>query len=359
MNLKKIRGVLGYLRRLPARVMRDLRYSKYVKSISNSKPKIYYFGVPEHSNLGDLAQMYCIRKYLEEFFHDYIVIEVPSRIYLDNVMNMKNYFIKTINPNDIILFQSGYCTQDIGGREDYMHQAVIRDYPNNRMIMMPQTVFFKSKEREKAASDVYNSHKRLLFLARDNVSYNTAKRIFPNLPVQAFPDIVTTLIGQYSFDYPRSGILFCLRNDSEKYYSDEELTKLMRNLEITGEPQDKLDTTIKDEYYVIIRKLKEYIEGYLKKFAHYKLVITDRYHGTIFSLIANTPVIVIQTTDHKVKTGVDWFKGVYDSQVYFAESLDKVLELSRNILQHGQNDINTPYFKEKYYSKLRDLILKL
>lgn len=50
--------------------------------------------------------------------------------------------------------------------------------------------------------------------------------------------------------------------------------------------------------------------------SHYKVVITDRYHGTIFSLIANTPVIIIKSTDHKVTTGADWFKGIYDDYVY-------------------------------------------
>ncbi|WP_082026255.1 polysaccharide pyruvyl transferase family protein [Prevotella pectinovora] len=42
----------------------------------------------------------------------------------------------------------------------------------------------------------------------------------------------------------------------------------------------------------------------LQQFAKYQVVITDRYHGTIFSQIVNTPVIVISSTDHKLRSGV-------------------------------------------------------
>lgn len=50
-------------------------------------------------------------------------------------------------------------------------------------------------------------------------------------------------------------------------------------------------------------------------------------------MIANTPVIVIQTKDHKVKSGMDWFKGVYDGQVMFAESLATAEEMAIEIVK--------------------------
>ena len=119
---------------------------------------------------------------------------------------------------------------------------------------------------------------------------------------------------------------------------------------------DKLDTTIKVEPEVIRADLKNYIEGYFEKFAHYKVIITDRYHGTIFSLISNTPVIVIKTKDHKVKTGVDWFKGRYDDQVSFAESLEDTKTKAENILKEHEYACNPPIFEKEFYEKLRNLV---
>ena len=69
----------------------------------------------------------------------------------------------------------------------------------------------------------------------------------------------------------------------------------------------------------------------MKIWIHF-VTITDRYHGTIFSLCAGTPVIILKTTDHKVTTGADWFKGVYDDYVYVAKDLDDAYSLCQKVL---------------------------
>lgn len=347
----RIRAFLGRIRRLPKQTAMDYKNSRLIKTKQQIGKKIYYFGVPENSNLGDLAQCFCIRKYLKKYFPEYEVTEVFTRNYLDNSFGIRDYLKTIIKPNDIIFFQSGYCTQDLGGREDLMHQSVMQDFPDNPLVMLPQTVYFRSEARKNQASRIYDAHKRLFFLARDQVSYETAKKMFPHIHVESYPDIVTTLIGQYEYSFEREGVLFCIRNDSEKFYSDEQIEDLMRHLD--GTKCDRLDTTIHVEPDVIRNNLKQYIEDYFKKFAHYKLIITDRYHGTIFSLVSNTPVIVIQTKDHKVKTGVDWFKEHYSSQAFFANTLDEAKCLADKILSGYDYKRNDNYFEQEYYGKLR------
>ena len=357
MNIKKLKAFLGRIKRKPYQIFNDY---KTVNSIRNSNiegSKIYYFGVPEHSNLGDMAQCYCIRRYFKKFFPEYNVVEILTRNYLDNCFGLRNYLNTIIRPDDLIFFQSGYCTQDLGGREDLMHQAVIRDFPDNILVMLPQTVYFKSKKRKEQASKIYDAHRKLYFLARDQVSYAYAKDIFPHLSIDCYPDIVTCLIGKYMYAFEREGILFCIRNDSEKYYTDEEIEKL--KVKFKGIKCESLDTSIRVSPEKIQKNLQAYIENYIQKFSHFKLIITDRYHGTIFSLIANTPVIVIKTTDHKVKTGVDWFKDVYHDQVYFADTLDDAYIQADRILKNHIYNQNVSYFEEMYYSKLRAKIFEL
>ena len=79
------------------------------------------------------------------------------------------------------------------------------------------------------------------------------------------------------------------------------------------------------------------------------------HHGTIFSLCAGTPVIIIKTTDHKVTTGADWFKGIYDDYVYVAEDLDDAYRLASDILSKRISHKLEPYFKEQYYDKLKNI----
>lgn len=174
----RIRAFLGRIRRLPKQTVMDYKNSRLMKTKQQIGKKIYYFGVPEHSNLGDLAQCFCIRKYLEKYFPEYEVTEVFTRNYLDNSFGIRDYLKTTIKPNDIIFFQSGYCTQDLGGREDLMHQSVMQDFSGNPLVMLPQTVYFRSEARKNQASRIYDAHKRLFFLARDQVSYETAKKCF-------------------------------------------------------------------------------------------------------------------------------------------------------------------------------------
>ena len=83
------------------------------------------------------------------------------------------------------------------------------------------------------------------------------------------------------------------------------------------------------------------------------MTITDRYHGTIFSLCAGTPVIIIKTTDHKVTTGADWFKGVYDDYVFVASNLDDAYIIAKELLRKDCNYTLIPYFKTNYYDKLK------
>lgn len=349
---QQLRNRLGAIKRWPSKTYRDLKYIGGIKKAPIGKKRIYYFGRPEHSNLGDLAQCYCIRKFFKDEFSDYDVVEIPSRNYMKNSFGCRDFLLQSMRPKDVVFFQSGYCTQDIGGFEDYMHQAVINDFPNNKLVMLPQTVCFYKKEREELASKVYNSHTNLHFFARDKFSFETAEKMFPDIPKYLYPDIVTTLIGQYDYHNERNGVLFCIRNDAEKYYTDEEIDKLRKALsELTK--CDKLDTTIRVEYYEILRNLQQYIESYFEKFSKSKVIITDRYHGTIFSLVAGTPVIVIQTNDHKVKTGVEWFKGIYDNGVFFAETLEEAEIKAKEILENYEYTKNEPYFMKEYYKKLR------
>lgn len=335
----------------------QLSYKLYRKtSIEFKKFKrkgnaIFYVGIPAHGNLGDLAQGVCIRRWLKKNYPDRQVIEVETNALVNTPFSLLKKMVGLYEPDDMIVYQSGYTTTDLGGFADEMHRAVMRVLPNAKMLMLPQTIFFQSKDNERRTAECYNSMKHLLFLARDRVSFEKAKQMFPDIPVIQFPDIVTTLIGNYSFNYNRDGIMFCCRDDGEKYYSDEEIAKLISKCEKLCKVA-RTDTTKSGKTADIVRNAENLIMDEIDLYAHYKLVITDRYHGTILSLVAGTPVIIIKTTDHKVITGAEWFNGVYDDYVYVAKDLDDAYKMAQNVLNREYTNMLAPYFEENYYNKL-------
>lgn len=333
------------------------RYAVVKKALQHDRsgqPRIYYLGIPVHANLGDLAQGMCIRKWLKKHYAGYQIIEVETNALVNTHISALKLLKSDYKKGDFIVFQSGYTTTDLGGYSDEMHRAVMKTLPDAKMLMLPQTIFFKSKENEMRTSSCYNSMKNMLFLARDEVSFEMAKRMFPDVTVKCYPDIVTTLIGTKHFSSERNGILMCCRDDSEKLYSESEIIQLKDRLKGIDDVF-MTDTTKYGDSREIVKNAENYIWSEIENYSKYRCIITDRYHGTIFSMIASTPVIVIKSNDHKVITGVNWFDGVYDGHIFKADDLNHAFELVKSIYSSEIPEIATPYFEKEYYDKLPDL----
>ena len=93
-----------------------------------------------------MAQHYCIKKWIGEKYPDAEMLMFESSVITDErftdtfVQGLKKIF----KPNDIIVFQSGYCTQDLGGDHTLMHKIICENIPDARILMMPQTIYFQS-----------------------------------------------------------------------------------------------------------------------------------------------------------------------------------------------------------------------
>lgn len=320
----------------------------------SSQNRVFYLGITPHSNLGDIAQHYCICKWIENNYPDYELLKFEARTVVSDESGFLVKLKQIYTDKDIIVFQSGYTTQDLGGQHELMHRMLIDAIPTAHILMMPQTIFFQHEENRKRCAENHCKAKRMLFLARDSVSFKQAKVMFKGIKVAAYPDIVTTLIGTLDFKNQRDGVCICRRNDGEKYYSNAELNELVKKISVLDNVCIT-DTSIKENYLKVRKNMRYYVEREIEKFSHYKVTITDRYHGTIFSLIAGTPVIIIKTTDHKVTSGADWFKGIYDDYVFVANNLDEAFELYQKIVSKKFTYKLSPFMKEHYYDRLKDL----
>lgn len=325
-----------------------------LQNLDEKTQRIFYLGITAHSNLGDMAQHYCICNWIQQNYPNAHLIKIESDIVVYPNYDFLSVLKKYYRNDDVIIFQSGYTTQDLGGNHELMHRLVINAIPYAHILMMPQTIFFRHEENRLRTSKCYNQASNMLFLARDMISYDQAKKMFPNITVKPFPDIVTSLIGTLNFNNTRSGVCICVRDDGEKFYTENEIKNLCKeiskytNITIT-------DTTINVNYLEIRENLQKYIKEAIEKFSKYNVVITDRYHGTIFSLAAGTPVIIIKSNDHKVVTGVDWFKGIYDDYVYVAKDLVDAQNICKKIMNKQLSHDIKPFFKEQYYDNLKTL----
>lgn len=328
---------------------------KKLLEVDITQKRIWYFCVPTHSNLGDQAQACCIEKYFRKFFSDHIVFKLSNNAFDFYEEKILMILKEKIKETDLIFFQSGYTFTGIHPYEN-MHRKIVENFPYNKIVFLPQTVKFKNQKILENVQNFYGKYDNIYFFARDKISYDIYKSIFPeHRNVHCFPDIVTTEIGNYDFNNnERNGILLCVRNDVEKLYSFQEISLFKEKLQkIAKVSLSDTNSETKEN------SLKEYwkkIEQTIDDYAQYQVIITDRYHGTIFALIANTPVIILKTTDHKVVTGADWFEGVYEDYVYVVNDLEEASQVAQQIVTGFEYRKLPSYFKEKYYDRLKDII---
>lgn len=328
---------------------------KKLLEVDITQKRIWYFCVPTQSNLGDQAQACCIEKYFRKFFSDHIVFKLSNNAFDFYEEKILMILKEKIKETVLIFFQSGYTFTGIHPYEN-MHRKIVENFPYNKIVFLPQTVKFKNQKILENVQNFYGKYDNIYFFARDKISYDIYKSIFPeHRNVHCFPDIVTTEIGNYDFNNnERNGILLCVRNDVEKLYSFQEISLFKEKLQkiakvsLSDTNSETKENSLK-EYW---KKIEETIDDY----AQYQVIITDRYHGTIFALIANTPVIILKTTDHKVVSGADWFEGVYEDYVYVVNDLEEASQVAQQIVTGFEYRKLPSYFKEKYYDRLKDII---
>lgn len=343
--LKKIKNKLNYY---------SFIVQKSYKIIFRSKKTIFLFGSPFHSNMGDQAQTYCIYKWFSYNYPDY-------KIYTFRLTESFPILLKlvrnTIRKNDMLVFHSGYHLTDLYHEQD-VYCEVVKLFPEYPIIIFPQTINYKDKNNLLKTANLFNQHKRILLMCRDEYSYNTAKQYFTGCKLLLYPDIVTSIIGTKEFQNQRDGILFCMRNDIEAFYSKEEINELksrFNNIKI-----EETDTTLDIDVKKIYKERDIILNEIFQEYSKFKLIITDRYHGTIFSLIANTPVIVISSSDHKLSSGVKWFPKDFYPYVQYATNLNEAYQLANNIINNENLDYKLPaYFKNEYFDKLKEKIQEI
>lgn len=317
--------------------------------------RIWYFGVPVHQNLGDQAQKFVIEKWLENNYPMAEIIKIPSQAFNAGTRRVIRIIKKFIQPNDLIVMQSGH-TMDGLHDDETPHRLASTCFPDNRIIFFPTSIRFNSKRGKELDRKAIGSHVNTLFLARDAVSAQIARDLYPRLDVRLYPDVVTSMIGKYSFDNQREGVLLCARNDGEKLYSYAAIDKLASALSGLCDVS-RTDTTVKwDGIDLDSHDAWTGIEGVIESYSQKCVIVTDRYHGTIFARIAGTPVVVLKTNDHKVVSGAKWFTDAGDKGIVVADNLEEVPGLVSDFMKRFPDGVSAPAFAADYYDGLKSVI---
>ena len=304
------------------------------------KNKIFLFGVPIHGNLGDQAILYGEEKFLKDNLKDIKIIEVES-----SIVKRFSKLLKKIVKDSLILIHGGGFLGSLWINEEEMFRKTLKTFPNNTIIVFPQTIFF-SKDEEgqqilQESKKIYQTHKNLYICCREEYSYNFMKEEFEDCKILLVPDMVLYL-DKLEENKKRENVLFCIRKDKEKVnYNFDKLENTLKN-------KDKFlidytDTVINKNIYTLKTRKKE-LNKKIHQFQNYKMVVTDRLHGMVFAYLSNTKCLVLQNKSYKVKGVYEWIKDA--NHIMLAEN-DNMLELSDKLMNIKENR-ETHNLKDKY-----------
>ena len=314
------------------------------------------FVSPGHTNLGDNAQTLCISEFLEKCYPGRSVRFFTKEYIMGTNGSVISFVRKHCRKDALVFLHSGYRMSDVWPTSDELHRQVVESFNDRRVVSFPQTIYYTSEAAGEQTRIAFNNHPDNVLMCRDAVSYEIAKGMFPKCRLLLVPDMVTSMIGRYHFNEKRSGILVCKRSDRESSCSGDAFMRIVAELSRI-DAVTLSDTNAKDSWKTMHKDLKGYLENVWREFAKYRLVVTDRYHGTIFSLIAETPVLVFPSTDHKVRTGVDWFPDSFAEYVKFVDDMTKIPEEAKKMMAVESRSPLSPYFLERYFND--ELIRKI
>lgn len=282
-------------------IKRALCKRHFNRKLKSGKYTHLYMGAPYHGNLGDLQ----IRNSSLEFLRKNNIPFLEMN-YFDFLIYKDLDFSKITT----LCLQGGGNTGNIYLDEQLFRDEVIRRYRDKKIVLFPQTVYFKDdKYQEKEISQlVYGNCEKLVLTAREEVSFDEFKKLYPNNKVLLTPDIV--LSSDYSKkEYKRKGALCLLRRDVEKNLPYEFQSDLVNKLSQKYRKVKMSDTVIDYFPYSLFRD-KE-LNKMFKKIKKAELVITDRLHGMIFCAITNTPCIAFSNFNFKIESSYNnWLKNV-------------------------------------------------
>ena len=296
-----------------------------------SGKRCFIFLAADYGNIGDIAISHAQKQYLQRVLTDYEVISVA----ISQTRFVLNSIKQQIRETDIVTIIGG---GNMGGTYpdiEELRQLIIKSFPANRIVCFPQTLDWNNSDQSQRALqrivNVYAKHPDIHVFARESITAAKLNELFSaysNVHIGLVPDIVMSanaiLLGTTDCVAPL-GILRCLRDDKEAALSAEQYSMIDKALAATGHKIEKTDTHAGGSQLNEAQCTK-LLTDKLSQFRAAKLVVTDRLHGMILSLLSGTPCLVLPNSNHKIRqTQLDWLRN--HPRLVFLE-LDEIADIA-------------------------------
>lgn len=307
------------------------------------------------STIGDHAIAAAEVLFLEKYFSDYRRVEVGDRFFWENRDEIK----RRICPSDALLIQGGGYLGSLWRmwREDTV-RYILQSYPENPVIVLPQTMFFEDSEdgrlQRAISRSIYNRHSNLTMCFREENSYKLSKEILHNsVPNYLIPDAVLSMEYTGTAKTKKS-VAFCIKNDKETICGRQQQDMLLSRMKAQG-----CDVTITTMFYeekiCSPQHREQLVRSKMDELAGYQLVITDAMHCMALAAVCGTACIGVESITGKVGGMYQWLKAL--PYVRYTADLAETEEIIKELkpYMHRHNDYDHSPF-DSYFQQLADII---
>jgi pyruvyl transferase EpsO len=256
---------------------------------------------PAHPNVGDSAIWLGERAYLRS-----------RGVVVAYTCDVKNYSKRHLDRSlgeGTILIHGGGNFGDLYPHHHALRLKVLRDFPNRRVIQLPQTVHFQSNSALEESKRVIGAHTNFLMIARDHNSFDTFAKHFSH-PCNLAPDTAFYLGPQDAGRAPSSDFFWLKRLDKESLGStapellsgiptqdwmlDSRGVRQIEGMLLAAKKRSIPVARIEKRLYDVLARAR-LRRGY-RILRQGRVVITERLHGHILCLLAGIPNVLIDNS---------------------------------------------------------------
>lgn len=201
-------------------------------------------------------------------------------------------------------------------------EQVIQDFPDHRIVQLPQTIEFSSAEALERAQCIYSAHPNLFILVRDHAGRRETERLFPNNEVRFCPDLAFGTTLTQTPVTPAYDAIVLKRKDREsvhrfaggdserfttrrvdwhasvvdnfKWWPATLLTRALHSIRpLRRSIAQPMIRTYAWQTDLIIRNAVEILSS-----GH--IVVTDRLHAAIYATLLGKPVVMVDNANKKL-----------------------------------------------------------
>ena len=179
-----------------------------------------------------------------------------------------------------------------------LREQVVSDFPENAVVQFPQSIDFRDPGRAERAAAVLSRHGGLTLLLRDEISLRRAREL--GLEATLCPDAAFALPEAGRSVPPSSAVVWLSRTDAEKAVEPKD--------EVGGVDwlRDDVVDRVLHRVPLVRPQLRERLAaGRVRRGARMlsrgRVVVTDRLHGHILSLLLGIPHVLLDTANSKIR----------------------------------------------------------